>query len=334
MVHSGIVDIHAHYFPESYVDLIEEQGAQHGAHYASGELGPLIHVDGEIPAGPISPEFTDLSIRISAMDRQGVQWQALSLTQPMAYFEDADFSVELARSFNDAASAAHVAYPDRLIGLATLPLTHPALALMELERATQLPGMRGVYFGTNTGKHELSDRKLFPVYERIQELGLTLFLHPVKQIGFDRLKPYFFRNLIGNPIENAVAAGHLIFGGVLDTFPSLEVCLPHAGGALPLIAGRMDQGYSYHPDCRHLPKPPSAYLKRFIYDTIGHSDAVMLFLIDQVGCERILLGSDYCFKMGYDNPVEVIRKMSGLTGQQRDQILRGNAARLLRLAPS
>lgn len=328
---SGTIDIHAHYYPDAYVRLFIEDGARHGARYEAGTPGPLIHVPGDIPSGPITPEFTDLGLRLAAMDRQGVQWQALSLTQPMAYFDDADFAVALSRAFNDAASAAHIAHPDRLAGFATLPLNHPRRAIDELERAAALPGMRGVYFGTNTGRQELSDRSLFPVYERIEALGLPLFLHPVRQVGFDRLEPYFFRNMLGNPFENTLAAGHLIFGGVLDAFPALEVCLPHAGGALPLIAPRMDRGHAYHAACAQLRNPPSSYLRRFTYDTIGHSPAVLRFLIDTVGSDRVMIGSDYCFRMGLEEPVASLIAVPGLSDDDRAKILRGTASRLLRL---
>ena len=191
--------------------------------------------------------------------------------------------------------------------------------------------MRGVYFGTNTGRQELSDRSLFPVYERIEALGLPLFLHPVRQVGFDRLEPYFFRNMLGNPFENTLAAGHLIFGGVLDAFPALEVCLPHAGGALPLIAPRMDRGHAYHAACAHLRNPPSSYLRRFTYDTIGHSPAVLRFLIDTVGSDRVMIGSDYCFRMGLEEPVASLMAVPGLSDDDRAMILRGTAGRLLRL---
>ena len=328
---SGTVDIHAHYYPEAYVRLFIDDGLRHGARYEPGAAGPLIHVPGDIPSGPITPEFTDLSLRLAAMDRQGVQWQALSLTQPMAYFDDADFATALARAFNDAASAAHLAHPGRLVGLATLPLNHPERAIEELQRAAALPGIRGVYFGTNTGRQELSDRSLFPVYERIQALGLPLFLHPVRQVGFDRLEPYFFRNLLGNPFENALAAGHLIFGGVLDTFPQLEVCLPHAGGALPLIAPRMDRGHGYHAACLHLPNPPSTYLRRFHYDTIGYSDAVVDYLVRHVGADRVLMGSDYCFPIAYEQPAANVTGNLLLAPEHHAPILEGNARRLLRL---
>ncbi len=328
---TGIVDIHAHYYPPAWTRLVREQGLRYGARYAEGPQGPLVHVEGEILSGPITPEFVDLDLRLAAMDLQGVQWQALSLTQPMACFDDADFSEAIARTFNDSANDAHVAHPDRFVGLATLPLNHPQRAVAELTRAAALPGIRGVYFGTNTGRYELSDRALFPVYEAICALGLPLFLHPVRQAGFDRLAPFFMRNLIGNPMETAVAASHLIFGGVLDAFRDLQVCLPHAGGALPLIAPRMDRGHAYHADCRHLPRPPSSYLDRFTYDTIGHADHVLRFLIDQVGTERVMLGSDYCFRMGYDRPVEVVMNLPGLDETARQRILGGTARRLLGL---
>ncbi len=331
---TGIIDIHAHYYPERYVRLFIEQGHRHGARFEDGTQGPLIHVPGDIPSGPITPAFTDLGLRLAAMDRQGVQWQALSLTQPMCYFDDADFSAALAQAFNDSASAAHLAHPQRLLGLATLPLTHPRRALEELERAARLPGIRGVYFGTNTGRQELSDRSLFPIYERIESLALPLFLHPVRQVGFDRLEPYFFRNLLGNPFENALAAGHLIFGGVLDAFPGLEVCLPHAGGALPLVAPRMDVGHGYHAACAHLRQPPTSYLRRFTYDTIGHSPAVLRFLLDAVGSDRVMLGSDYCFRMGLERPVDTLMRVPGLGDEDRDRILKGTASRLLRVGPT
>ncbi|MFO0003674.1 MAG: amidohydrolase family protein, partial [bacterium] len=203
---TGIVDIHAHYSPPAWTRLVREQGLRDGARYAEGPQGPLVHVEGEIPSGPITPEFVDLDLRLAAMDLQGVQWQALSLTQPMACFDDADFSEAIARTFNDSANDAHAAHPDRFVGLATLPLNHPQRAVAELTRAAALPGIRGVYFGTNTGRYELSDRALFPVYEAICALGLPLFLHPVRQAGFDRLAPVFLRNLIGTPMETAVAA--------------------------------------------------------------------------------------------------------------------------------
>jgi aminocarboxymuconate-semialdehyde decarboxylase len=327
------IDIHAHYYPETYLRLMKQEGARHGVRYDETDpAGPVLHVEGELPSGPATPGFVDIDVRLAAMDEQQVDVQALSLTQPMVYFADADFSTALARAFNDAASAAHAAHPSRFVGLAQLPLDHPRRALEELERASRLPGIRGVYLGTHSAQHELSSKALFPVYERVASLDLPIFLHPVKQVGFARLQPYFLRNLIGNPMENALAAAHLIFGGVLDAFPRLEVSLPHAGGALPWISGRLDQGHRVNTQCAGLPHPPSHYLRRFTYDTVCHSAQIMTWLITLVGADRIMLGSDYCFAMGYHRPKAMIEALDGITHEERASILGGTAARLLRVS--
>jgi aminocarboxymuconate-semialdehyde decarboxylase len=329
---SLIVDIHAHYFPEGYLRLMKEDGARHGVRYdESDPRGPVMDVDGEIPSGPCTTPFIDLDVRLAAMDAQGVDVQALSLTQPMVYFDDAAFSVALARAFNDAASAAHAAHPDRLVVLAQLPLDHPAHALEELARAARLPGVRGIYFGTHSRRYELSARDLFPIYEAIAALRLPIFLHPVRQVGFARLQPFFLRNLIGNPMENALAAAHFIFGGVLDAFPTLEVSLPHAGGALPWISGRLDQGHRVNAQCSALPHSPSHYLRRFTYDTISHSRRILEWLVALVGADRIMLGSDYCFAMGSREPRTIVEALETITPDERAMILGGTAARLLRL---
>jgi aminocarboxymuconate-semialdehyde decarboxylase len=190
--------------------------------------------------------------------------------------------------------------------------------------------MRGVYLGTNIGTHDLDDPLFEPILSRIEELGLPIFLHPVEPIGGDRLKSFFLSNLIGNPVDTAIAACHLIFGGVLDRHPKLQVSLPHAGGVLPILVGRIDQGWRTRADLKHLPQAPSAYLKRFTYDTIAHSKVVMDYVIQQVGVERIMMGSDYCFAMGYEKPVQFLDEIN-LDAEQRRMILGGNAARLLKL---
>jgi aminocarboxymuconate-semialdehyde decarboxylase len=323
------IDIHAHYFPEGYLQLLGAEGERYGAGYRRAAEGFYITGAGR-PLGPLPLKFIDLAERIAEMDAQGVAVQALSLTSPMVYWAEPDLSHRLARAFNDGASAAHLAYPDRLVGLLTLPMTDAERSLDELERAARLPGMRGVYMGTNIETHDLSDARFTPVFARIEALGLPIFLHPLQVVGGKRLQPYYLSNLIGNPVDTAIAAAHLIFGGVLDRFPSLEINLPHAGGALPILIGRFDHGHRVRPETRHLPQPPSAYLRRFTYDTIGHAPEILRFVISQVGADRVLLGSDYCFDMGSCDPVKIVDEL-GLESGDRDLILGGTAARLLRL---
>ncbi len=320
------IDIHAHYYPQAYLDVLGEQGKQYNFDYRAAPDGFFI--------GPqhYETKFTDLTLRLADMDARGVQMHALSLTAPMLYFAEPAVSQRLAVAWNDGASAAHQAHPDRFVGLATLPMGDPDRAVDELNRASQLPGIRGVYLGTNIQDRDLDDPMFRPVFARIEALALPVFLHPLKTVGGERLgvKPYYLNNLIGNPLDTAIACAHLIFGGVLDRYPKLDVCLPHSGGVMPILMGRWDHGTKVRPELKHMPRPPSEYLRRFTYDTVSHSKPIMQFVISQVGIERIVLGSDYCFDMGDERPVEVVEAL-GLDSEQRELVLRDNAAKLLKV---
>ena len=325
------VDIHAHYFPEAYLNLFNEDGKRFNAEYRMTELGFYYKTpNSPNTAGPMATKFVDLKQRIADMDRQGVAVQALSLTAPMVYWGDAELDHKLARAWNDAGSAAHLAYPKRLVAFCTLPMLYPDRAVDELNRASKLPGVRGVYVGTNISNKDLSDSLFEPVWTRIEELDLPVFLHPLQPIGGERLRKYYLSNLLGNPIESAIAASHLIFGGVLDRHRKLRIGLPHGGGALLILIGRIDHGWKVRPEIKQLPKAPSAYLDRFYYDTIVHSKQIMEFVISTVGAERIMVGSDFCFDMGYERPVEFLEQIN-LSSEQRRMILGGTAAKLLKL---
>jgi len=327
------VDVHSHFFPEAYIRVIEESGASFGgAVDRSNPKGPSLVVGGQ-RTPPLDPRYWDLDLRIRSMNRQGVAVQALSLTVPMVYWADGPTGARLAAAFNDAASQAHVSHPDRFVGCATLPLQDPARALGELERAARLPGIKGVYMGTNVGGRELSDPAFFPVFERAAALGLPVLLHPLRVIGAERLAPYYLGNLLGNPFDTAIAAAHLVFGGVLDRLPKLEVCLPHAGGAMPYLHGRLRHGQSVRPETQgKARKPFSAYLRRFTYDIISHDAGCLRHLVATVGADRVMLGTDFCFDMGYERPLAAIQaKGVGLSRKDQERIVRTNAARLLRL---
>jgi aminocarboxymuconate-semialdehyde decarboxylase len=325
------VDVHTHFYPPQYLRLLQREGASFGFGVSEGPAGRPVVEAGTMRIGPLADAFTDLTPRLAAMDRLGVKVQALSLTFPMVYWADATLGRRLSQAFNDAAAEAHAAHPDRFVGLAVLPMQDPGSALAELERAARLPGIRGVYMGTGVRDRELDDPAFLPVYERLQSLDLPLFLHPVDLISAPRLSAYYLGNLVGHPFDTTLAAARLIFGGVLDRLPRLRVCLAHGGGALPYLIGRLDRGWKVRPECRHLRRAPHAYLRRFDYDTITHSADALAYLVARVGAGRVLLGSDYCFSMGSDRPVEVVTRAKGLAAADRARIVSGNASRLLRL---
>jgi aminocarboxymuconate-semialdehyde decarboxylase len=308
--------------------VLGSDGAAFGGEYRSTPAGYFMR-GGGFAGGPFPAKFTDLKLRLAEMDEQGVQMHALSLTRPMPYFGSPDFQLKLSRAFNDSASEAHRQYPDRFVGLMALPMD-PDRAMEELNRASQLPGIRGVYYGCNVEGKDFSDPTFLPIFKRIETLNLPVFLHPNGGIGGPRFQPYYLGNILGNPFDTTIAACHLIYSGVMDQCPRLEVCLPHAGGAVPMLIGRMDHGYAVRRDVPALPQPPSAYMRRFTYDTIGHTGSIVKFLIQEVGADRVMLGSDYCLDMGYLRPVQNLDALN-LPMRERDLILRGNAARMLKI---
>jgi len=287
-------------------------------------------VVGQATIGPITAHYHDLDVRLKSMDEQRVDVHALSLMPPMVYWGDGVLGLRLARLVNDAMAEASRSHPDRFVALATLPLQDPEAAVAEVERAITELGCRGIYLGTNVRGKELTDPSFLPVFERIDALRVPIFLHPLNVIGSQRLTSYHFHNLLGNPFDTAVAAANLIFSGLLDRFPKLQICLPHAGGALPYLIGRLNHGWKVRQECRTLKKPPSRYLRRFTYDTISHAPESLNYLIKLVGVDRVLMGSDYCFDMGYERPVKIVTALK-LSRKDQENILGGNAARLLRL---
>jgi aminocarboxymuconate-semialdehyde decarboxylase len=275
--------------------------------------------------------FVDLDARFAAMQAQGVDVHVLSLSAPMAYWADGKTAQRISETYNDALADAHQRHPTRLFGLATLPMNEPAAAAREVERAASLPGVRGFYIGTQIRAKDLSDPGFIPVFERIAASGLPVFLHPVEVIGEERLGAHYLTNLLGNPFESAIAAAHLIFGGVLDRFPELVVCLPHAGGAFPWLVGRLNRGWQVRGDLKHIKQAPVSYLRRFYYDTIGYSDDVLEYLVRVIGADRVMMGSDYCFPIAYEQPVKIVSDHPVLNAGAKHAIIEGNARALLRI---
>jgi aminocarboxymuconate-semialdehyde decarboxylase len=323
------IDIHAHWYPEEWLKLFEKDGPKEGARLERSPKGYLIRT--ERVTNAFNDEFVDLDLRLRGMRRQGVDMHALSLTAPMVYWASAGLGLALSQAYNDAASAAHVRHPEQFVGLAMLPMQAPELALAELERCAKLPGMRGLYVATNINGADLDEKRFWDIYAKAEELGWTVYLHPVDTIGRERTTRYYLKNLLGNPYDTGVAAASLIFGGVMDAFPKLDVNLPHAGGTFPWLIGRLDHGTKVRPELKHMTRLPSEYLRRFSYDTIGHDDRINLNLVRLVGADRVLLGSDYCFDMGLTDPVASVERLNMLSNAERDQIKGGTAARLLRL---
>jgi len=265
------------------------------------------------------------------MAERGIDMYALSMTNPMVYWAPPAFALKLSQAANDAGAEMHTRYPKKFVGSIMLPLQDVKLSLQELDRAAKLPGLRAINMGTHINGRNLHDKAFWPVYARCEELGLPLFLHNLYPFGAERLKDNYLINVLGNPYEDGVAAFSLVAGGVLDAFPRLEVYLPHGGGTFPWLIGRFDYAIGTSAALKHMKQPGSAYLNRFYYDVIVFNAQIMRDLIELVGVDRIVMGTDFPQGMAVKQPVDFVESLPRLSLHEREMILSLNAQRMLKL---
>ncbi|WP_406368944.1 amidohydrolase [Streptomyces sp. NBC_00647] len=274
------------------------------------------------------PRLTDVAVRLATMDAQGVDVQVVSPSPShYHYWADEETAEKVYRLANEATAAHCAGAPDRLRGLGLVPLQHPGHMVRALEHALE-QGLSGVEISSHAPGRELSDPAYEPFWSRAEETGSILFLHPFGCTLDERLDRWYLSNTVGQPTENAVALSHLIFSGVLDRHPGLTIVAAHGGGYLPTHIGRSDHAWSARSDagagCVH---PPSSYLERLYFDTLVHDPHVLRELVRTAGAERVLLGSDFPFDMGTEDPLGALRA-AGLTEAALDAVRGRNAAAL------
>jgi len=199
----------------------------------------------------------------------------------------------------------------------------------QLRRAVGELGLKGVMVSTAVNGAELADPRNLPFWSEAEELGALVFIHPMGCSLGERLTPFYFSNLIGNPAETTVALAHLVFSGVFDSCPRLKVCAAHGGGYFPFYSARFDHGWRVRPEAHSCRLAPSEYLKRIWFDSLVYTPEQLGFLIKQAGASQIVLGSDFPFDMGVDDPVARLDRLTQLSSADRTAICGGNAAKLL-----
>jgi aminocarboxymuconate-semialdehyde decarboxylase len=271
----------------------------------------------------------DLDLQLDDMLRQGVVRRALSVPPfTLQYGLPRDEGIRWARALNEGIAEIVGQHPNQLAGLATAPLQDVPAAVDELEYATGQLGLVGVEIATNIHGVELDDPALDPFWARSETLGMPILIHPNDVAGVNRMGAYYLNNLVGNPIETALAGARLLFGGVLERYPGLRVILAHGGGALPHLIGRLAHGYAVRPEARERARAPIEHLRRLYFDTVVFDAGVLRHVVETAGAAQVVLGTDYPFDMGETDPVGFVRG-SGLDEQDVDTIL-GNGERLLR----
>ncbi len=320
-----VIDIHAHVTPQRFISAIRGGERWHTLGPDMGEL--------ENPRNSMGPEG-----RLSEMDELGVSVQAVSSTDCFYQYGNAvETTVAIARDANEELAEMHRSYPERFIGLGALPMQNVTAAIEELERVMGELGLKGVMVDDHVNGVTYDDQRFLPFWEAVEGLGAVVFFHqgaPTVVTGLtDR---WFLPNTIGNLANRTITFGSLVFGGVMDLFPGLKLCLGHAGGYTAFAVDRMDKGWEaarldYMSDMprKHLTRPPSEYLPAFYYDTVTYRESTLRFLIDRVGIDRVVFGTDYPAPMVVNDAVSWILRMETIGDDEKQAMLSDNPARLL-----
>lgn len=328
------IDVHTHLLPPElprWADRFGYGGFLRIDHHAPCKAR-MLRDDGTL-FREIDDTCWDAAVRLRDCDERNIGVQVLSTVPVLfSYWAQPADGAEIARFLNDHLAEVVQRHPHRFVGLGTLPLQAPDLAVAELERCVLDLGLRGVQIGSHVGPWNLDAVELRPVFQRAAELGAAVFVHPWDMMGQAEMTRYWLPWLVGMPAEGARAACSLIFGGVLEQLPDLRVCLAHGGGAFAFTFGRIQHGYDARPDLCAVdnPHPPSAYLGRFWVDSLVHDPLALRLILDRFGSHRIVVGSDYPFPLGEAWPGQGIEDLQ-LQPQDQRRIFVDNALEWLGL---
>jgi aminocarboxymuconate-semialdehyde decarboxylase len=325
-----VVDLHNHVVAEDVVTFLAREGARLDTRIVETRDGRFAHV-GRSAVRPLHARMCDPAARLPDMDRLGIDVQAISCT-PFVLYADApaDVALAVAQVNNDALAGIARRWPARFAPLASVPLQDPERAARELERAQGL-GLRGVEIPARAGELELDDPRLEPLWSTASALGVPVCIHPFEPSPQGALARYALSPLVGNLIDTGMAATLLVMGGVLERHPRLRVVLYHGGGTFLALLARLEKGHELIAEVRAAaPKPPSAYLHQFWVDSITFDARWLRYLIDRLGANRVVLGSDYPLLLGPRDPAAEVRALA-LDAASEAAILGGNACELLGL---
>lgn len=324
------IDFHNHYYPPAYLDALRS-GSSAVKVTIDHEGNPRIFYPGDYNIAVRG--HRDIEYRAQVLQQEGVDTQVLTLTTPGTHVEAPATAARFASLVNDAFAAVVQSYGGRFTALATLPLNDTAAAVKELERAHRDLHFRGAMLFSNVNGRGLDEQRFWPLYEAANELGAVLYIHPTNPVGVEAMTNYWLMPLVGFLMDTTLAAAKIIFSGVAERFPRIQWALCHLGGTIPYLAERLDRGFEAFDECRrNIQHHPSAYLKRFYYDTVNFNPRAIQLAIDFAGVDHILAGSDYPHQIGSIPQMLASIRSLDISNEDKSAILGGNAARLLGLS--
>lgn len=326
------IDTHAHILPRDWPNLAEKYGDDRFAVIHHGEGRHRIYKDGKF-FREIWPNTWDPELRIAEYARFGVQAQVISTVPVLfSYWAKPHQALDLHEHLNNHKADLCRQHPRHFAGLGTVPLQSPRLAIQEMERCVEQLGLSGVQIGSHVNEWNLDAPELFDFFAAAQDMDCAILIHPWDMMGTDTMPKYWLPWLVGMPAEQSRAACSLIFGGVLERLPKLRVCFAHGGGSFPFTIGRIEHGFRMRPDLVAIdnPRNPREYLKRVFFDSCVHDPQALRYLLDVVGTERVMLGTDYPFPLGEQEPGSGINRLN-LADEEQARLFHGSALDWLKL---
>jgi aminocarboxymuconate-semialdehyde decarboxylase len=328
------IDIHTHILPENIPNFKDRFG-----------YGGFIHLEHHKPCcarmmmdnkffREIEDNCWDATTRMRECDQHQVSVQVLSTVPVMFnYWAKPEHCLEVCHFLNDHIAGIVQRYPKRFVGMGTLPMQDPDLAIAELERCKSI-GLAGVEIGSHVNEWNLNDPNVLPVFEACQDLDMSIFIHPWDMMGTKKMEKYWLPWLVGMPAETSLAICSMIFGGVFEKFPRLRVAFAHGGGSFPATIGRIEHGFNVRPDLCAIDNDvnPRDYLGRFWIDSLVHDQKMLEYVVNLFGANRVALGSDYPFPLGELIPGSIIKSMP-YSEESREALLHGSALEWLKLTP-
>jgi aminocarboxymuconate-semialdehyde decarboxylase len=326
------IDVHAHLTPQCFWQATEKGGDWHTLRREKDERGQEIAiVGGNRQVLPPRAKWTPEE-RLADMDSLGVDVHVVSPYVGFYNYQlDTKVATATARATNDEIASMTRAWPTRFAGLGTLPMQDVKASIAELERCVTQLGLKGAEINDHVNGRTLEEPEFRPFWKAADQLGALIFFHQAGEtLVSPRTKRYHLPNTVGNLVDRAVTFATLVSGGVMDECPNLKIVLGHGGGYTCYGIGRMDRGWQVRTEARaNISQPPSAYLRRFYYDCIVYTESALRFLIDTVGADRVVFGTDWPYDMALDWPVSWILAMESLTQAEKEAILWRNLERLL-----
>jgi aminocarboxymuconate-semialdehyde decarboxylase len=326
------IDVHAHLTPQAFWRATENGGSWHTLRREKDARGQEVALVGDRrqvlpPRARWSPEE-----RLADMDSLGVDVHVVSPYVGFYNYQlDTKLAVATSRETNDEIAGMVRAWPERFAGLGTLPMQDVGAAIAELERSVVKLGLKGAEINDHVNGRTLEAPEFRPFWKAVEQMGALIFFHQAGEtLVTPRTRRYHLPNTIGNLVDRAVTFATLVHGGVMDAHPGLRLVLGHGGGYTCYGIGRMDHAWKVRAEARaHIARPPSAYLRAFYYDCIVYTEPALRFLIDTVGADRVLFGTDWPYDMALDWPVAWILGMTTLSPEEKDAILWKNLAALI-----